>query len=95
MWSDLQQAAAVAISKRRARWPHSCWSNASSASLPPTWTSSVRACGGQTLADVHQIVSPLVAGGWLTQEQEFSPSAWAIDPRVHVRFADRARQEAN
>jgi hypothetical protein len=57
-------------------------------------TNNVRACRGQPLADVQRVVSPLVAGGWLTPEQEFNPTAWTVHPYVHARFAARAEQEA-
>lgn len=56
-------------------------------------TRHVRACRGQPLEAVQRIISPLVAGGWLTPEQEFNPMAWAVHPFVHERFAARAAQE--
>lgn len=57
-------------------------------------TRYVRACRGQTLDNVQRVVSPLVAGGWLTPEQEFHPMAWAVHPGVHKLFVTRAAQEA-
>ncbi len=55
---------------------------------------NVRACRGAPLEEVQRILSPLVAGGWLTPEREFNPMAWAVNPAVHVQFAERAKQEA-
>jgi hypothetical protein len=55
---------------------------------------NVRACRGQPLEDVQRIVSPLVAGGWLTPEREFNPNCWTVDPYVHQFFAARRVLEA-
>jgi hypothetical protein len=54
---------------------------------------NVRACRGQTLEHVRKIVSPLVAGGWLTPKREFNPNCWIVHPYVHRHFAMRAAQE--
>jgi hypothetical protein len=55
---------------------------------------NVRACRGQPLETVQKVVSPLVAGGWLTPEREFNPNAWMVDPSVHAQFEARAQTEA-
>ena len=57
-------------------------------------TRNVRVCRGLPVEDVQKLVSPLVAGGWLTPEREFNPTAWAVSPAVHTQFASRAMQEA-
>jgi Protein of unknown function (DUF3987) len=55
---------------------------------------NVRACRKGTLEEIQKLVSPLVAGSWLTPETEFNPTAWRVNPTVHARFAARAQQEA-
>ena len=57
-------------------------------------TTNVWACRRQSLETVQRLLSPLIAGGWLTPEQDYAPTAWAVSDGVHDRFADRARQEA-
>ena len=57
-------------------------------------TRNVRVCRGLAVEEVQKLVSPLVAGGWLTPEREFNPTAWAVAPMVHEQFAARAAQEA-
>ncbi len=57
-------------------------------------TSSVRACRGASLEQVQKLVSPLVAGGWLTPERDFGTTAWIVAGRVHHVFAARAQEEA-
>jgi hypothetical protein len=55
---------------------------------------NVRACRGQPLDHVQRVVSPLVAGGWLTPEKDWNPFAWRVSPAVHSQFEARARTEA-
>jgi hypothetical protein len=55
---------------------------------------NVRACRGQPLDHVQRVVSPLVAGGWLTPEKEWNTFAWEVSPDVHSQFAGRAQTEA-
>jgi hypothetical protein len=55
---------------------------------------NVRACRGQPLDHVQRVVSPLVAGGWLTPEKEWNTFAWQVAPDVHQQFAARAQSEA-
>ncbi len=55
---------------------------------------NVRACRGQPLDHVQRVVSPLVAGGWLTPEKDWDPSSWKVSPGVHPQFEARARTEA-
>ena len=50
-------------------------------------TRNVRVCRGQTLKQVQDLVSPLVAGGWLIPEDIHFTSMWAVDPGVHAEFA--------
>jgi hypothetical protein len=57
-------------------------------------TRNVRVCRGLTLEEVQKRVSPLVAGGWLTPEDDFNPSAWHVNSAVHTVFAERAQQQA-
>jgi len=57
-------------------------------------TSNVRPCRGLTVEEVQKLVSPLVAGGWLTPEREYNPTSWTVSPGVHDQFAARAGQEA-
>jgi hypothetical protein len=56
---------------------------------------NVRACRGQPLDHVQRVVSPLVAGGWLTPEKDWNPVAWKVAPGVHAQFEARARSEAS
>jgi hypothetical protein len=55
---------------------------------------NVRACRGQPLDHVQRVVSPLVAGGWLTPEKDWNPFSWIVSPAVHSEFEARARTEA-
>lgn len=57
-------------------------------------TSGVRVCRNQPVAEIGQMVSPLVAGGWLLPETEMPGNrAWLVNPTVHILFANRAAQE--
>ena len=47
---------------------------------------NVRACRGQALDHVQRVVSPLVAGGWLTPEKDWNPFSWKVAPGVHAQF---------
>ena len=55
---------------------------------------NVRACRGQPLDHVQRVVSPLVAGGWLTPEKDWNPVSWKVSPGVHSQFQARAQTEA-
>ena len=55
---------------------------------------NVRSCRGQPLDHVQRVVSPLVAGGWLTPEKEWNTFAWEVSQGVHSQFADRRQSEA-
>jgi len=57
-------------------------------------TRNVRACRNRSVEDVQRLISPLVAGGWLTPEREFNPTSWRVAQLVHLHFADRAETEA-
>jgi hypothetical protein len=49
---------------------------------------------GKTVWEVNQGVSPLIAGGWLTPEQQGPVAkAWIVNPQVHAQFANRAADE--
>jgi hypothetical protein len=59
----------------------------------------VRVCRAQPLDQIQRILSPLVAGGWLTPGKDWNPSAWIVAPGVHEQFAaqrerDNARRSA-
>lgn len=57
-------------------------------------SSSVWICRKQSVSKIQALVSPLIAGGWLTPEREHSSnSAWQVHPAIHKRFAERAIQE--
>jgi hypothetical protein len=57
-------------------------------------TTSVRCCRGLTVADVGQLVSPLVAGGWLEPENDHPTNrAWKVNPEIFRKFARQARTE--
>lgn len=59
-------------------------------------TRNVRSCRKLGVGDVQRVVSPLVAGGWLTPERDTpTNSSWMVNPRVHERFAQRAELERN
>lgn len=59
-------------------------------------TSNVWVCRKQSLSQIHIMLSPLVAGGWLTPEREGASNiAWQVHPVVHEHFAGRARREEN
>lgn len=61
---------------------------------PHTLTRNVRCCRGATLEDVRRMLSPLVAGGWLTPESDYpSNKAWDVSPAAHLAFAARADAE--
>ena len=48
-------------------------------------------------ADIRPLLEQLAALGWLTKVDGPKPTLpphWAVNPAVHVRFADRAKQEA-
>jgi hypothetical protein len=56
------------------------------------FTTNVRSMRGLGLWEVQQRVSPLVAGGWLSEEQGAAPArAWGIAPGIRERL--RARRE--
>ena len=57
-------------------------------------TSNVRACRNKPLNEVHQMVSPLVSGGWLLPETPGPGNrSWVINPIVHTKFANRSVSE--
>lgn len=59
-------------------------------------TSGVRVCRNQPIAELGQMISPLVAGGWLLPESEMPGNrAWTVNPTVHTLFANRAAQEVS
>ena len=53
----------------------------------------VRACRTQTVDQIRTMLSPLVAGGWLTPEREAAPTTWTVAEAVHRQFAERAQLE--
>src|SRR5262249_39028492 len=58
-------------------------------------TTNIADCRGLTLREIQERVSPLVAGGWLTPDDEFNPlcRVWMVTPRVHAQLAERAKGE--
>jgi hypothetical protein len=51
-------------------------------------------CRHKTLPQVHQMVSPLVAAGWLTPESDFPTNKpWKVREAVHTDFAERSELE--
>jgi hypothetical protein len=48
-----------------------------------------------TVSAINQLLSPLVAGGWLVPEREGNPSnrAWLVNPAAHKTFGSRAEAE--
>lgn len=56
-------------------------------------TSNVRVCKGKSIEDVRALLSPLIAGGWLTPEREYGPTSWLVSEVVHTQFVDRAEIE--
>ena len=58
-------------------------------------TTNIADCRGLTLREIQERVSPLVAGGWLTPDDEFNPlcRVWTVTPRVHAQLAERAKGE--
>jgi hypothetical protein len=58
-----------------------------------TLTGNVRVCRGMTLKRLTEVLSPLVAGGWLTPETSYPDcNAWIVVPGL--RDALRERREA-
>jgi hypothetical protein len=53
----------------------------------------VRVCRGEPLDQIQRVLSPLVAGGWLTPERDYNPSLWNVASDVHEQFAARAERE--
>ena len=57
-------------------------------------TTNVRCCRKRTVPDVIKMMSPLVAGGWLTPETDLPGNkAWLVNPLVHAKFTSRAARE--
>jgi hypothetical protein len=58
-------------------------------------TSNVRECRGQTVLELNERVSPLVAGGWLAPvENGPACRAWDVNrPAIDAQFAERTRVE--
>jgi hypothetical protein len=59
-----------------------------------TITSGVRVCRGMTLKRLGEVLSPLIAGGWLTPETEFPDcNAWIVTPGLRDALNDRCQAE--
>ncbi len=55
----------------------------------------VRVCRGASLQKIQEMVSPLLAGGWLAPEKPHGGNnSWLVNPDVHERFKVRAAKEA-
>jgi hypothetical protein len=60
------------------------------------FTSGVHSLRGQGVWEVGQKVSPLVAGGWLEEEESRSVvKAWKVIPGLREVLAERRQEEAN
>lgn len=58
-------------------------------------TTNVASFRGLSVSEVNERLSPLVAGGWLTQEKPGPvANAWVVSPDVAAQFAERSREEA-
>jgi hypothetical protein len=57
-------------------------------------TRNLHICRARSLEEIQRMLSPFVAGGWLTPEQEFNPMAWSVHPAVHTVFAERCKTMA-
>ena len=86
-WEPLQRAQRIDLDHWRQQLAN--WR----CSLPISRTTS-RACRGQPLDNVQRVVSPLVAGGWLTPEKDWNPFSWKVSAGVHAQFSARAQTEA-
>ena len=53
----------------------------------------VRACRNKGVAEIRELLSPLVAGGWLVPEREVAPIAWTVREGVHEQFQRQAQIE--
>jgi len=58
-------------------------------------TTNIADCRGLTLREIQERVSPLVAGGWLSPDDDRNPlcRTWTVTPRVHAQLAERAKGE--
>ncbi len=61
--------------------------------VPSDLTTNVRDCRGLGIWDINQRVSPLVAGGWLTPDQQPIARWWTVNPQIRGQFAARANEE--
>jgi len=56
-------------------------------------TRDVRPCRGQPMEKIRDLVSPLVAGGWLDPDDDLNPRGWLVNATVHQQFAGRKKQQ--
>lgn len=57
-------------------------------------TTNVRCCRKRTVHEVEKMLSPLVAGGWLTPETDLPTNkAWLVNPLAHTQFSERKDHE--
>jgi hypothetical protein len=63
--------------------------------LASTITSGVRVCRGISTKRLHEVLDPLVTGGWLIAESEFpNNNAWIVTPGLREALAERVKAEA-
>ncbi len=81
-WDHLRAVASFVLTSPKARFTAS------------DFTTNVRSMRGLGLWDVQQRVSPLVAGGWLSEDQEAAPArSWSIVAGVRERLCARRECE--
>ena len=81
-WDHLRAVASFVLTSQKERFTAS------------DFTTNVRSMRGLGLWDVAQRVSPLVAGGWLTEDQDAAPAkAWTIISGVREHLSARRDRE--
>jgi hypothetical protein len=57
-------------------------------------TTAIRACRNKTVAEIGDLISPLVAGGWLDPENDYPTNrAWKVNPEIYQKFKERTENE--
>jgi hypothetical protein len=69
-------------------------SNASERVVASQLTSGVRLCRGMPLRRLHEVLDPLIAGGWLTAVSPYGDNyAWVVTPGLRDALRDRVEAE--
>jgi hypothetical protein len=72
------------------RWCSSILNTAACSIVPGDLTRNVPSLRGKTVFKINELVSPLVAGGWLQPVERFPTNkAWTVSPLVVTQFAAR------